>query len=321
MKNLKKIIIGIRNSKLSKVQTNLFIEEFINHNKEIDKSLFIINTIQTAGDINKSHRLDRIGGKGLFVKEIEDQIINGNINLGVHSLKDLPTSESDNNLSIVCWMKREDPHDVLISNSGKGINELPPGSIIGTSSIRRRSQVLAIRKDLSIKLLRGNVDTRIEKLRNNEYDAIILSLAGLKRLNLDHLVTEILEFRYFLPAACQGALGIQAISTSDYEDLFSIINHKETKIECSAERQVLKSIHANCNSPISVFSKIKKDKIEIKCELFNHNGEKIFYKTISGDCSNYLELSSGLGNDILKELGQEKINQLDILQDDFNYKT
>ena len=141
--------------------------------------------------------------------------------------------------------------------------DLPAGSVIGTSSIRRRSQVLSLRKDLSIKLLRGNVDTRIQKLRNHEYDAIILSFAGLARLNLDHLVTEVLEHNLFLPAACQGAVGVQALKNSEVKKIFAPINDLKTQTECMAERRVLKTINANCNSPVSIYANINKNKITI----------------------------------------------------------
>ena len=154
----------------------------------LDVNSFEIKTIQTTGDIHKSHRLDQIGGKGLFVKEIEEQLMSDEIDVGIHSMKDIPASETYPELDIICWMQRNQANDILISNSGMGLKDLPNGSIIGTSSIRRRAQVLHSRKDLSIKLLRGNVDTRVEKLKRNEYDAIILSLAGLQRYKIFRLI-------------------------------------------------------------------------------------------------------------------------------------
>ena len=148
---------------------------------------------------------------GLFVKEIEDQIISGDIHIGIHSVKDLPAQENQG-LKIACWLERLNPNDVLLSNANLSLNDLPAGSIVGTSSIRRRSQILSVRKDLKIKLLRGNVDTRIQKLEDGEYDAIVLSYAGLIRLKKDHLVTERFSVDEFLPASCQGAVGIQIAS-------------------------------------------------------------------------------------------------------------
>ena len=295
------------------------IQKVLSSDPNLKKDLFEIKTIKTTGDVYNTHRLDRIGGKGLFIKEIEEQIISGKINIGVHSMKDMPAQELSLDLGIICWMKRYNANDVLLSNSGKKFMDLPSGSVIGTSSIRRRSQVLSLRKDLSIKLLRGNVDTRIQKLKNKEYDAIILSLAGLARLDLMHLVTEILDFKLFLPAACQGAVGVQALKASKIKDIFSSINDNQTEIECLTERRVLKNINANCNSPVSVYAKIMNDKIKIRFELYDHTGQKIFKKNVSADKNNNFDLSDSLSNEVIETVGQRKINELDELKDDFNY--
>tara|TARA_Y200000002_G_scaffold215806_1_gene178088 strand:+ start:516 stop:1484 length:969 start_codon:yes stop_codon:yes gene_type:complete len=319
MSELQKIVVGIRNSSLSQSQTNLLIQAVLRSDTNLKKDLFDVKTIKTTGDIHNTHRLDRIGGKGLFIKEIEEQIISGKIDIGVHSMKDVPAQEAFPDLGIICWMKRYKAHDALLSNSGKSFMDLPAGSVVGTSSIRRRSQVLSLRKDLCIKLLRGNVDTRIQKLKNLEYDAIILSLAGLARLNLEHLVTEILDFKLFLPAACQGAVGVQALKESHVKEIFSLINDNQTMIECLTERRVLKNINANCNSPVSVYAKIMNDKIQISFELYDHMGRKIFKKNVSDAKNNYFELSDKLSNEVIETVGQRKINELDELKDDFNY--
>ncbi len=319
MSELQKIVVGIRNSNLSKSQTNLLIQELFKSNPNLKTDLFEIKTIKTAGDIHNTHRLDRIGGKGLFIKEIEEQIMSGKIDIGVHSMKDMPAQEVSADLDIICWMKRYKANDALLSNSGKKFMDLPSGSVIGTSSIRRRSQILSLRKDLSIKLLRGNVDTRIQKLKNKEYDAIILSLAGLARLNLMHLVTEILDFKIFLPAACQGAVGVQTFRESQIKQIFSSVNDNQTEIECLTERRVLKNINANCNSPVSVYAKIINEQIQIWFELYDHSGRKIFKKNVSSNKNNYFELSDMLSNDVIETVGQRKINELDELKDDFNY--
>ncbi len=318
MTDLEKILVGIRNSKLSKAQTDNFMDqasaltEFNNH------YALEIKTIKTTGDNNPTQRLDKIGGKGLFAKEIENEIISGHVDIGVHSMKDLPASEFMKELEIVCWLKRYDPHDVIISNSGIGIMDLPKGSVIGTSSIRRRSQVLKIRKDLNIKLLRGNVDTRIRKLYNNEYDAIILSLAGLQRLQKENIVTEVLDFNSFLPAACQGAVGIQAKKDSDFKTLFKDLNDQNTELECRAEREILRLINANCNSPVSVLAKVKNDDLSISFEILDHSGEVLFEKNIQSTKFKYKESCMLLSKEIIRAVGQKKINELDKL-DDFNY--
>ena len=173
MSKLNKIFIGIRESKLSRAQTEIFIKEANKSEFIKDNYCFEIKTIKTTGDIHNTHRLDRLGGKGLFIKEIEEQILSGTIDMGIHSLKDVPSQDTNDELELIYWSERVKSNDVLISNSGKKITELEPGSIVGTSSIRRRAQILHLRQDLNIKLLRGNVDTRLKKLRNKEYDAII----------------------------------------------------------------------------------------------------------------------------------------------------
>ena len=319
MSNLSKILIGIRDSKLSQAQTDYFISEF--YAQKDFKNLFSLETkkITTSGDIHKSHRLDRLGGKGLFVKEIEEQILSEDIDLGVHSLKDLPAVETNQELEIACFLKRYDAHDALISNSKKSIIDLPPGSIIGTSSIRRRSQVLSLRGDLKIKLLRGNVDTRIKKLKNGEYDAIILSQAGLQRLKLEELITEVLDYKNFLPAACQGAVGIQAKRKKKYKEKLVSLNHNKTEMECLSEREILKCINANCNSPISVYAEIQNNEIKISCELFDHDGKNLYSQTIRGNKEQAIDLGQSIGKEILLNVGKEKINQLDKLENDFDY--
>ena len=318
MSNLNRILVGIRDSKLSRTQTNILLNRLVSVSSEITNESFVIKTIKTKGDVHNEKRLDQIGGKGLFIKEIEDQILKSKVDIGVHSMKDVPAEDSSDKLDIICWFKRENHREALLSNSGQKFFDLPPGSVIGTSSIRRRAQILNLRQDLNIKLLRGNEDTRIKKLRENNYDAIILSFAGLKRLGLLDQVTEELDEENFLPAACQGTIGIQAKRGNNLKDVFAIINHYETEMASLTERKVLKTIKANCNSPISVYAKIKDDAIKVKCEIFDHKGLKIFSKDISDVKSRNLSLADELSQAILKDVGQEKINKLNNIND-FNY--
>ena len=319
MSNKSKILVGIRDSKLSKAQTSIFIEE-ANKIEQIKKNhIFEIKTIKTTGDIHNTQRLDRIGGKGLFIKEIEQQIIDHQIDIGVHSMKDVPAQEVHKDLQIVCWMQRSFNDDALLSNSGKKFLDLPPGSKIGTSSIRRRAQILKLRKDLAVRLLRGNIDTRIKQLHAKKYDAIILSLAGLQKLNLENNVTEVLNQDDFSPAACQGVVGIQAHKENNFLSLFAKVNNVNTQIQCIAERNVLKIINANCNSPISVVAKILKNEIQIKVQLLDHLGEMIFVKTYRDVKDKYEELSAAIGNEIIREVGEKNIEQLNNLENDFDY--
>ena len=319
MSNKSKILVGIRDSKLSKAQTSIFIEEANKIEQIKNNHIFEIKTIKTTGDIHNTHRLDRIGGKGLFIKEIEQQIIDHQIDIGVHSMKDVPAQEVHKDLQIVCWMQRSFNDDALLSNSGKKFLDLPPGSKIGTSSIRRRAQILKLRKDLAVRLLRGNIDTRIKQLHAKKYDAIILSLAGLQKLNLENNVTEVLNQDDFSPAACQGVVGIQAHKENNFLSLFAKVNNVNTQIQCIAERNVLKIINANCNSPISVVAKILKNEIQIKVQLLDHLGETIFVKTYRDVKEKYEELSAAIGNEIIREVGEKHIEQLNNLENDFDY--
>lgn len=321
MKEHGKIVLGIRNSALSTAQALDFQNKLLLASSVYNKNSILIKYIKTSGDIHNTHRLDQLGGKGLFVKEIEDQILSGDVDIGIHSVKDLPAKETQG-LKIVCWLERLNPCDVLISNSKLGLKDLPAGSVIGTSSIRRRSQILSLRKDLKIKLLRGNVDTRIQKLNDGEYDAIVLSYAGLIRLNQDNLISDLFSVDEFLPASCQGAVGIQIQNLNHDSELTSSlnnINHLNTELTCSAEREVLKSINANCNSPVSVYSTIDKNTISIQCQLFDHKGLILFNESIQGSIENNLQLAQKLGKQIIDQVGQEKINELDKLKDDFDY--
>ena len=318
MSNLNKITVGIRDSKLSRAQTDILLNQLISVSSNMSNEAFDIKTIKTKGDIHNVQRLDQIGGKGLFIKEIEQHIINGQVDVGIHSMKDVPAEESFDELDIICWLKRENPGEALLTNSGHKFFDLPPGSVIGTSSIRRRAQILNIRKDLRIKLLRGNVDTRIKKLRENNYDAIILSLAGLKRLGLLDHVTEELDKEQFLPAGCQGTVGVQSKRGSKLREVFAKINHYETEIESLTERQVLKNINANCNSPISVYAKIADNMILVKCDIFDHDGIKLLSRKISDEKDNHATIANTLAETILNDIGQEKINKLNELND-FDY--
>ena len=319
MSKLNKIFIGIRESKLSRAQTKIFIKEANKSEYIKDNYCFEIKTIKTTGDIHNTHRLDQLGGKGLFIKEIEEQILSGTIDMGIHSLKDVPSQDTNDELELIYWSERVKSNDVLISNSGKKITELEPGSIVGTSSIRRRAQILHLRQDLNIKLLRGNVDTRLKKLSNKEYDAIILSHAGLTRMGLESEITEVLEFKNFMPAACQGVVAVQAKKNFVLKKIIGALSNKISEEESTAERLVLKKINANCNSPVSIYANINKNNITIKFEIFDHHGNKIFKKSKEDTKENYVKLCDELGTEIINAVGQTKINELDNLKSDFDY--
>lgn len=318
MVNSYRIVVGIRDSELSQIQTQEFISLAEKNIEGINHNTFQIKLIKTIGDIHKTERLDKIGGKGLFVKEIENHILKGEIDIGVHSMKDIP-SNSHEELEISCYMDRLDNSDVLVSNSGKTIENLESGSVVGTSSIRRRAQILNLRSDLKIKLLRGNVDTRLKKLKNEEYDAIILAYAGLKRLGMQNEVTEMLDQQIFLPAGGQGVVGIQSKIKTNFREIFSKINNIKSEITNTAERSFLESINANCNSPVSVCAKIDNQILNIQSQIYSHNGRIIFNEKNSGNVNDSKNVGSQLGEKAIDKLGQDAINELDFFDDDFDY--
>ena len=316
---MRKLIVGSRNSRMAIAQTNEFIEAFLIKNPGFLREDIKIKTIKTSGDINQKDRLDLIGGKGLFVKEIEQMLSNKEIDVAVHSMKDMPTKMTAG-LKIAAWLPRGNHLEALVNNSNKKIMELKTNSIIGTSSIRRRSQILSLRSDLCIKLVRGNVDTRVNKLNQGEYDALILGYGGLKRLDLESSISQIFTTDEILPPACQASIGIQTVDEdNEIINMISNTNHKNASIVGNLERNVLEVLQANCNSPVGVFASINHKKINLKVELFSHDGKEKYIAEGSANIDEHRELATKVGNKIIDQVGIEFIKELDILKDDFNY--
>ena len=316
---MRKLIVGSRNSRMAIAQTNEFIEAFLIKNPGFLREDIKIKTIKTSGDINQKDRLDLIGGKGLFVKEIEQMLFNKEIDVAVHSMKDMPT-KMNAGLKIAAWLPRGNHLEALVNNSNKKIMELKTNSIIGTSSIRRRSQILNLRSDLCIKLVRGNVDTRVNKLNQGEYDALILGYGGLKRLDLESSISQIFTTDEILPPACQASIGIQTVDEdNEIINMISNTNHKNASIVGNLERNVLEVLQANCNSPVGVFASITHKKINVKVELFSHDGKEKYIAEGSANIDEHRELATKVGNKIIDQVGIEFIKELDILKDDFNY--
>jgi hydroxymethylbilane synthase len=222
-----------------------------------------IQTIRTTGDKNTSQPLPQIGGKGLFTKEVEDALLDGSADFAVHSLKDLPT-ELPEGLVLAAVPLREDSRDALLSRSGKGLNDLPYNSLIGTSSVRREAQLKRFRPDLRIEPLRGNLDTRLRKLREGPYDAIVLAVAGLSRLGLDGEITERLSPEILCPAVGQGALGIEARG-NDERTLAALLKLEDrwSRLAVSAERSLLKALGGGCQIPIAAYVTQSEDRMSI----------------------------------------------------------
>jgi hydroxymethylbilane synthase len=320
MSKEKKLIVGSRNSRMALAQTNEFIDAFLIENTDFNRENIEIRPVTTSGDINQKDRLDLIGGKGLFVKEIEQMLLDREIDVAVHSMKDMPTIMTAG-LKVAAWLQRGDAREVLISNQNQTLADLTKNSIIGTSSIRRRSQVLNIRTDLCIKLIRGNVDTRIQKFDDGQYDALILGYGGIKRLDLENRISQTFSIDEILPPACQAAIGIQTLDEdSDLINLISKTNNKNSSIIGLAERTVLGTLQANCNSPVGVLASINDENFfTIKVELFSHNGSEKYFTKAQGKVEDSNKLAKEAGANIIDKVGHEYIKKLDILEDDFNY--
>ena len=292
-----KILIGTRASKLAMIYANRAKNEI----SKVFSGQIELTKITTAGDENQKDRLIEIGGKGLFSKKIEEELINKKIDLAVHALKDMPSNETQG-LITNCFLKRNAPEEILITTSNKKFDELDSNSIIGTSSFRREFQLRRIRDDLSYKTIRGNVDTRISKLKIKEYDGIILSKAGIKSLNLDHLISQEFSTDEIIPSAGQGVVSIQCREDDEnIINLLSKINNKQSSIAAQSERKVLNILDGDCHTAVGVFSKVNEDRFEITGELFSVDGKQRYFKKIKDKVSNYLDASIELGNYLKSE--------------------
>lgn len=267
---MKKIIkVGSRCSELALKQSHIVIESLKKHFPEFS---FEIIEIKTKGDKILDKTLDKIGGKGLFVKEIESALLDGEIDMAVHSMKDVPTVMVDG-LKIGAITKREDVRDVLITRDNLTLDKLPKGAKIGTSSLRRSAQLLGFRKDLNIVPIRGNIRTRIGKIEEMNLDGIILAAAGIHRMDWNHKISEYIDPDICTPAVGQGALGIQ-IRTEDelIENLVSVLNHKETEIAIKSERSFMRTLEGGCHVPMGAYSHIENDKINIRAVVASIDG-------------------------------------------------
>ena len=287
-----KILIGTRASKLALIYANRAKDEIA---KVFSGEIEVIK-ITTQGDQNQKDRLSDIGGKGLFSKKIEEELVNKKIDLAVHALKDMP-SEETSGLITNCFLKRNSPEEILITKNNKKFSELNPNSIIGTSSFRREFQLRRIRNDLNYKIIRGNVDTRISKLNKNDYDSVILSKAGINSLKLDHLISEEFSTEKIIPSAGQGIVSIQCRKDDDdIINLLSKVNDKVSSISALSERKVLSILEGDCHTAVGVFSKVNNNNFEISGELFSIDGKKRYFKTIKDVSSNFLKASEEIGN-------------------------
>lgn len=280
---MRTIIIGSRRSELALTQTNLVIE----HLKQICQSLglsyqFKVKEIVTKGDQMLDVMLSKVGGKGLFVKEIEKALTDKEIDLAVHSMKDVPAQLPDG-LVIGAVTQREDPRDCIVSKHHGGLDGLPQGAVVGTSSLRRSCQLRKYRSDLQIKFIRGNIGTRMDKLHTERFDAVVLATAGLKRVSWEDKISEIIDPNISLPAVGQGALGIEC-REEDQEllELLSHMNHTETAMAVQTERSFLSAMDGSCQVPIAGFAVVEGKQIRFTAMVGSADGTNMLKETLVG---------------------------------------
>lgn len=301
------IVIGSRGSQLALWQANWVKSELERLHDNVDINIRII---ATSGDIIQDVPLAKIGGKGLFVKEIEEALLANEIDLAVHSMKDVPM-ELPTELGISVITKRENPLDALISKNGEKLADLPQGATIGTSSLRRSSQLLKYRGDFKIHPLRGNVDTRLRKVEEGKYDAILLASAGLNRLGWANRITEEISHDILLPAMGQGALGIETrLDDTKIYDLISTLNHGQTHYAVSAERSLVGRLDGGCQVPIGAYARVEKGLITLKGLVASLDGEIIYKLENVGPVDDAINIGQELGAQLLKMGANEILEKL-----------
>ena len=302
-----KIVIGSRGSQLALWQANWVKAELERLHSNVDIN---IRVITTSGDKIQDVPLAKIGGKGLFVKEIEEALLAKEVDLAVHSMKDVPM-EIPAELVVSVITKRESPLDALISKNGERLVNLPQGATIGTSSLRRSSQLLKYRVDFKIHPLRGNVDTRLRKVKTGNYDAIILASAGLNRLGWTSHVTEEISEEILLPAMGQGALGIETrLDDIKTYDFIATLNHKQTKYAVTAERALVGRLDGGCQVPIGAYAKIENNLISLKGLVASLDGETIYTSENTGPVDDAINIGQELGSRLLKMGANEILEKL-----------
>lgn len=298
-----RIKVGTRGSGLAVAQTQLVIAAL---RQKLPHLEFELVKITTSGDLILDQTLDKLGGKGLFVKEIEGALYNGAIDMAVHSMKDLPAQVGEG-LIIAAVSKREDPRDALVSPRGLKLDELPAGAVIGTSSLRRETQLLEKRPDLKTALLRGNILTRIDKLWQGQFDAIMLAAAGLKRLGLENKVTQYFEPDEIIPAVCQGILAIQTRAAADGAALtgylLESVHCEEAALCAAAERAYMIRLNGGCSTPIAAHAVIGGAAMTVRGMLADEKTQRIHRAAVTGSKTDAARLGEKLAGLILAQTG------------------
>lgn len=273
------ITLGTRSSALARTQTE-WVASLLR--EQLPSLQINVKLVQTTGDIKQDIPFQQVEAKGMFVKEIEQALLEGSIDAGVHSLKDMP-SELPNGLFISAIPRREDPRDALITYGNISLDDLPIGSKIGTSSPRRQAQLHHLRPDMIIEELRGNLDTRLKKLDDGKYIGILLAAAGLNRLGLSHRISQFLPTETFVPAAGQGALAIETRENDEYmTSLLAALNHTETSASVSAERAFLRALGGGCSLPAGAYAYCTGDTMHLVTMLASSSSSHVYYEELSG---------------------------------------
>lgn len=305
-----KLIIATRGSKLALWQSKHIKARL----EELRPGLEVeLNIIVTSGDKIQDVALAKIGGKGLFLKELEEAMLRGEAHMAVHSLKDVPTVMPEG-LPLAAITEREDVRDAMLSEKYAGLNELPQGAVVGTSSLRRKMQLLLIRPDLVIKDLRGNVDTRIRKLKEGQFDAIILAAAGINRLGLLDSVAHVSPIIRLdmVPSMGQGALGLQTIENKEIFDLVHQLNHKETEMEVTVERDFVDILEGGCHVPIGVNAKVMGDgSILTQCTLGLPDASEVISERLIGKEDDFTQLGKDLAQTVIDKGARELLARAD----------
>ncbi|MCR4289649.1 MAG: hydroxymethylbilane synthase [Candidatus Scalindua sp.] len=308
MENRNKIVIGSRGSKLALIQANWVKSELEKANKEIE---FTIEIIKTTGDNITDVPLSKIGSIGLFTKELEDALLDKKVDLVVHSAKDMATDIPDG-LEIGAVTKREDPRDALISKDNISLKDLPQNAKLGTSSLRRKSQVLACRPDLKIVDLRGNLDTRLNKLETGDLDAILVAMAGLTRLGCADKASEVIPYDVMLPAVGQGALCIEVRGNDEQiNKIIQILQHFDTRFAVMAERTLLKRLQGGCQIPIGAHAEIIFPvNLKMEAVVCSLDGTTVIRDSVEGKVDDFATMGNELAEKLLGRGGRQILEDI-----------
>jgi hydroxymethylbilane synthase len=300
-----KITIGARGSKLSLAYVEKVRKLLLKSNKELKEENINFKAIKTSGDINQNIKLSEIGGKNLFCKEIEEKLISNDIDIAVHSLKDMESVENDK-LTIGAYIKRNDFRDVIISNKIKSIEDLKDKTVIGSSSRRRELQLKNINQNITFINIRGNIDTRIQKLEEGKLDGIMLASAGVKSLKLNNKISVLFEAEEVLPAVGQGIIAAQCKKNDEViKNFLKNINDSETELCAKAERKMLQVIGGDCETAIGALAVIENNKLKLKAQLFSDSGSNSFEHQTSGQDIDAINIGKEVGEKLLSLAGKE----------------